>query len=73
MRNRKKPHRHFLLFEPPKRFGQSDFKSAFVELSVGSNKEGENSPTCHGDRFLDKLERLWYNHAPNINGKTFPY
>ena len=19
---------------------------------------------------LDKLEKLWYNHAPNINGKT---
>ena len=21
---------------------------------------------------LDKLEKLWYNQAPNINGKTFP-
>ena len=31
------------------------------------------APTCHGDRCLDKPEKLWYNHAPNINGYTFPF
>jgi len=32
------------IFEPPKRFGQLDFKAAFVELSVGSNKSAKNIP-----------------------------
>ena len=38
---------------------------------VGSNYNTikKNSPTCHGDRCLDKPEKLWYNHAPNIMTK----
>ena len=46
------------IFEPQKRFGQSDFKTAFVELLWVRIKRLKTAPTCHGDRCLDKPEKL---------------
>ena len=62
------------IFEPQKRVGQLDFKTAFAELcgfELQYDKEKQPPPVMVTGG-LDKLEKLWYNHAPNINGNTFP-
>ena len=50
------------------------FKTAFAELcgfELQYDKEKQPSPVMVTGG-LDKLEKLWYNHAPNINGSTIP-
>ena len=43
-----------------------------INLLWGSNRTLKIAPPVMVTGGLDKLEKLWYNHAPNINGKTFP-
>ncbi len=50
------------------------FKTAFAELcgfELQYDKEKQPSPVMVTGG-LDKLEKLWYNHAPNINGNIIP-
>ena len=50
------------------------FKSAFVELCLGFELIGSKQPPpVMVTGGLDKLEKLWYNHAPNIMARLSHY
>ena len=52
------------------------FKSASFEMCGGFEFERREAtkqpPPVMMTGGLDKMKKLCYNHAPNINGKTFP-
>ena len=57
-----------------KGFALAVFKTAFAELcgfELQYDKE-KHPPPVMVTGGIDKLEKLWYNHAPNINGSTIP-